>query len=109
MKILYEQLKDIENSVSVRESERSDAIKMSKALRRNAELAKEQSGLSSELRPRRTKIDELQSKRDSSNNHYIPVHFIEEELSRVYSVLTTEAANRVELSLEKENNVFLVL
>ena len=106
LKILYEQLKDIENSVSVRESERSDAIKMSKALRRNAELAKEQSGLSSELRPRRTKIDELQSKRDSSNNHYIPVHFIEEELSRVYSVLTTEAANRVELSLEKEKQMF---
>lgn len=106
LKILYEQLKVIENSVSVRESERSDAIKMSKALRRNAELAKEQSGLSSELRPRRTKIDELQSKRDSSNNHYIPVHFIEEELSRVYSILTTEATNRVELSLEKEKQMF---
>ena len=106
LKILYEQLNVIENSVSVRESERSDAIKMSKALRRNAELAKEQSGLSSELRPRRTKIDELQSKRDSSNNHYIPVHFIEEELSRVYSILTTEATNRVELSLEKEKQMF---
>lgn len=106
LKILYEQLKVIENSVSLRESERSDAIKMSKALRRNAELAKEQSGLSSELRPRRTKIDELQSKRDSSNNHYIPVHFIEEELSRVYSILTTEATNRVELSLEKEKQLF---
>ena len=106
LKILYEQLKVIENSVSVRESERSDAIKMSKALRRNAELAKEQSGLSSELRPRRTKIDELKSKRDSSNNHYIPVHFIEEELSRVYSILTTEATNRVELSLEKEKQMF---
>ena len=106
LKILYEQLKVIENSVSVRESERSDAIKMSKALRRNAELAKEQSGLSSELRPRRNKIDELQSKRDSSNNHYIPVHFIEEELSRVYSILTTEATNRVELSLEKEKQMF---
>ena len=106
LKILYEQLKVIENSVSVRESERSDAIKMSKALRRNAELAKEQSGLSLELRPRRTKIDELQSKRDSSNNHYIPVHFIEEELSRVYSILTTEATNRVELSLEKEKQLF---
>ena len=104
--ILYEQLKQVEKSVLVRESERNDAIKMSKALRRNAELAKEQSGLSSELRPRRSKIDELQSKRDSSNNHYIPVHFIEEELSRVYSILTTENTNRVEMSLEKEKQMF---
>jgi DNA polymerase sigma len=106
LKILYEQLKEVEKSVLVRESERNDAIKMSKALRRNAELAKEQSGLSSELRPRRSKIDELQSKRDSSNNHYIPVHFIEEELSRVYSILTTENTNRVELNLEKEKQMF---
>ena len=106
LKILYEQLKEIEKSVLVRESERNEAIKMSKALRRNAELAKEQAGLSSELRPRRSKIDELQSKRDSSNNHYIPVHFIEEELSRVYSILTTETTNRVELSLEKEKQMF---
>lgn len=106
LKILYEQLKEVEKSVSVRESERNDAIKMSKALRRNAELAKEQSGLSAELRPRRSKIDELQSKRDSSNNHYIPVHFIEEELSRVYSILTTENTSRVELSLEKEKQMF---
>ena len=106
LKILYEQLKEVEKSVLVRASERNDAIKMSKALRRNAELAKEQSGLSSELRPRRSKIDELQSKRDSSNNHYIPVHFIEEELSRVYSILTTENTSRVELNLEKEKQMF---
>ena len=79
---------------------------MSKALRRNSELAKEQTGLSSELRPRRSKIDELQSKRDSSNNHYIPVHFIEEEISRVYSMLTTESLNRVEMNLEKEKQMF---
>jgi uncharacterized coiled-coil DUF342 family protein len=69
-------------------------------------LAKEQTGLSSELRPRRSKIDELQSKRDSSNNHYIPVHFIEEEISRVYSLLTTESLNRVEMNLEKEKQMF---
>lgn len=103
---LYAQLKEIEKSVSVRESERNEAIKMSKALRRNSELAKEQTHLSSELRPRRSKIDELQSKRDSSNNHYIPVHFIEEEISRVYSMLTTESLNRVEMNLEKEKQMF---
>ena len=36
---LYSQLNIVEKSVSVRESERNDAIRMSKALRRNAELA----------------------------------------------------------------------
>ena len=37
---LYSALNVVEKSVSVRESERNDAIRMSKALRKNAELAK---------------------------------------------------------------------
>ena len=79
---------------------------MSKALRRNAELAREQSTLSSELRPRRSKINEIQSKRDLSNNHYIPVHFIEEELQRVYDTLSRESESGIELSFEKEKSLF---
>ena len=67
---------------------------MSKALRKNAELAREQATLSLELRPRRSKINEIQSKRDLSNNHYIPVHFIEEELLRVYDTLSQESPLR---------------
>ncbi len=103
---LYTALSSVEKSVSVRESERNDAIKMSKALRKNAELAREQSTLSSELRPRRSKIDEIQSKRDLSNNHYIPVHFIEEELQRVYDTLSRESESGIELSFEKEKSLF---
>lgn len=103
---LYVALNNIENSVSVRESERNDAIRMSKALRRNAELAREQSTLSSELKPRRSKINEIQSKRDLSNNHYIPVHFIEEELQRVYDTLSRESESGIELSFEKEKSLF---
>lgn len=103
---LYVALNSIEKSVSVRESERNDAIRMSKALRRNAELAREQSTLSSELRPRRSKINEIQSKRDLSNNHYIPVHFIEEELQRVYDTLSRESESGIELSFEKEKSLF---
>ena len=103
---LYTLLGSVEKSVSVRESERNDAIRMSKALRKNAELAKEQSNLSSELRPRRSKINELQSKRDQSNNHYIPVHFIEEELQRVYQTLTEDSKSGIELSFEKEKSLF---
>ena len=103
---LYTLLGEIEKSVSVRESERNDAIRMSKALRKNAELAKEQSNLSSELRPRRSKINEMQSKRDQSNNHYIPVHFIEEELQRVYQTLTEDSKSGIELSFDKEKSLF---
>jgi len=103
---LFSHLNRVEKSVSVRESERNDAIRMSKALRKNAELAREQASLSSELKPRRSKIHELQSKRDLSNNHYIPVHFIEEELQRVYYALSQEAETGIELSFEKEKYLF---
>jgi DNA polymerase sigma len=103
---LYSALNVVEKSVSVRESERNDAIRMSKALRKNAELAREQSTLASELRPRRSKINEIQSKRDLSNNNYIPVHFIEEELLRVYQTLSQESPSGLELSFEKEKSLF---
>jgi len=103
---LYAALNVVEKSVSVRESERNDAIRMSKALRKNAELAREQSTLASELRPRRSQINEIQSKRDVSNHHYIPVHFIEEELQRVYDTLSQESPSGIELSFEKEKSLF---
>ena len=103
---LYANLGLLERRVSVRESERNQAIRMSKALRKNAELAKVQTTLSTELRPRRNKINELQSKRDSTNNNYIPVHFIEEELRRVYTNLTEISNTGTELSFEKEKALF---
>lgn len=103
---LYVSLGEVDKSVSVRESERNEAIRMSKALRRNAELAKEQTSLSADLRPRRTKIDEAQSKRDSSNNNYIPVHFIEDEMRKVYLNLTEQSTSGFELSFEKEKSLF---
>jgi len=103
---LYNTLTVVEKSVSVRESERNDAIRMSKALRKNVELAREQSTLAANLRPRRSKINEIQSKRDSSNNHYIPVHFIEEELQRVYENLTQQSPSGLQLSFEKEKSLF---
>ena len=103
---LYNTLTVVEKSVSVRESERNDAIRMSKALRKNVELAREQSTLAANLRPRRSKINEIQSKRDSSNNHYIPVHFIEEELQRVYDNLTQQSPSGLQLSFEKEKSLF---
>lgn len=103
---LYDELAEIDRKVTVRESERNDAIRMSKALRRNAELAKEQSVLATELRPRRSKIDEAQSKRDSSNNNYIPVHFIEDELRKVYYNLTETSKTDFELSFDKEKSLF---
>ena len=106
LQTLYGELAEIDRKVTVRESERNDAIRMSKALRRNAELAKEQSALATELRPRRSKIDEAQSKRDSSNNNYIPVHFIEDELRKVYYNLTEQSQTDFELSFDKEKSLF---
>ena len=106
LQTLYGELAEIDRKVTVRESERNDAIRMSKALRRNAELAKEQSALTTELRPRRSKIDEAQSKRDSSNNNYIPVHFIEDELRKVYYNLTEQSQTDFELSFDKEKSLF---
>ena len=102
----YTNLGLLEKRISARESERNEAIRMSKALRKNAELAKEQTTLSTELRPRRNKINELQSKRDSTNNNYIPVHFIEEELRKVYTNLTDTSDTGIELSFEKEKALF---
>ena len=106
LKQLFDELAIIEKNISVRESERNNAIQMSKALRRNAELAREQSSLASELRPRRKEINELKSKRDSSNNHYVPVHFINDELSRVYTELTESNSSGFELSFAKEKTIF---
>ena len=103
---LYDKLAEIDRKVTIRESERNDAIRMSKALRRNAELAREQSALATELRPRRSKINEAQSKRDLSNNNYIPVHFIEDELSKVYHNLTQQSQTGFELSFDKEKSLF---
>ena len=103
---LFAKLDTIEKDIEIREFERKESIKMSKALRKNAELSREQTNLSSQLRPRRSEINEMQSKRDSANNHYIPVHFIEEELVRVYNILIEQADSNKEISLEKEKYLF---
>ena len=79
---------------------------MSKALRKNSELAKEQGELSAELRPRRNQIDELQSKRDKTNNHYIPLHFIRDEITKVYDKLTTQSDDYSELTIQKEKQLY---
>ena len=48
----------------------------------------------------------LKSKRDSSNNNYIPVHLIEDELHRAYHNLTKQSETGIELSFEKEKALF---
>lgn len=103
---LYKQLDSIEIEIESRNKERKEAITMSKALRKNSELAKEQGELSAELRPRRNQIDELQSKRDKTNNHYIPLHFIRDEISKVYDKLTTQSDDYSELTIQKEKQLY---
>ena len=103
---LYKQLESIEIEIESRNKERKEAITMSKALRKNSELAKEQGELSAELRPRRNQIDELQSKRDKTNNHYIPLHFIRDEITKVYDKLTTQNNDYSELTIQKEKQLY---
>ena len=103
---LYKQLDSIEIEIESRNKERKEAITMSKALRKNSELAKEQGELSAELRPRRNQIDELQSKRDKTNNHYIPLHFIRDEITKVYDKLTTQSDDYSELTIQKEKQLY---
>ena len=103
---LYKQLDSIEIEIESRNKERKEAITMSKALRKNSELAKEQGELSAELRPRRNQIDELQSKRDKTNNHYIPLHFIRDEITKVYAKLTTQSDDYSELTIQKEKQLY---
>ena len=103
---LYKQLESIEIEIESRNKERKEAITMSKALRKNSELAKEQGELSAELRPRRNQIDELQSKRDKTNNHYIPLHFIRDEITKVYDKLTTQSNDYSELTIQKEKQLY---
>ena len=103
---LYKQLDSIEIEIESRNKERKEAITMSKALRKNSELAKEQGELSAELRPRRNQIDELQSKRDKTNNHYIPLHFIRDEITKVYDKLTTQGDDYSELTIQKEKHLY---
>ncbi len=103
---LRKDLEQLDSELELRKIERNNAIEMSKALRKNAELSKEESKLANSLRPRREKMEQVKKQRDTVNNNYIPVHWIEDEMSKVYKRLTEDVDTMRIPSLEKEKELF---
>ena len=106
LEILQDQLNEVESKIKVRKSERDNAIEMSKAIRKNAELKNEESKLGNSLKPRRDKIEKVKKERDSVNNNYIPVHWIEDEMMKVFYRLTEDVDQMSAPSLKKEKELF---
>ena len=103
---LKSELSVLESEIGIRNNERKNAIDMSKALRENAELQKEENKIANSLKPRREKIEQVKKQRDSVNNNYIPVHWIENEMSKVFQRLTEEVDLMRTPSLQKEKELF---
>ena len=99
-------LENIDVELELRKVERKNAIEMSKALRKNAELSKEESKLANSLKPRREKMEQVKKQRDTVNNNYIPLHWIEDEMNKVYKRLTDEVDLMRIPSLDKEKELF---
>jgi len=106
LEILQDQLNEVESKIKVRKSERNNAIEMSKAIRKNAELKNEENKLGNSLKPRRDKIEKVKRERDSVNNNYIPVHWIEDEMMKVFYRLTEDVDQMSAPSLKKEKELF---
>ncbi len=106
LEILQDQLSVVESNIKVRKSERNNAIEMSKAIRKNAELKNEESKLGNSLKPRRDKIEKIKKERDSINNNYIPIHWIEDEMMKVFYRLTEDVDQITAPSLNKEKELF---
>lgn len=103
---LQSELSVLESEIEVRNSERKNAIDMSKALRKNTELQKAENKIANTLKPRREKIEQVKKQRDSVNNNYIPVHWIENEMSKVFQRLTEDVDLMRAPSLQKEKELF---
>lgn len=103
---LQSELSVLESELEIRNNERKNAIDMSKALRKNAELQKEENKIANTLKPRREKIEQVKKQRDSVNNNYIPVYWIENEMSKVFERLTEQVDLMRVPSLQKEKELF---
>ena len=103
---LKSELSVLESEIEIRNNERKNAIDMSKALRKNSELQKEENKIANTLKPRREKIEQVKKERDSVNNNYIPVHWIEDEMSKVFKRLTETVDLMRTPSLQKEKELF---
>ena len=97
--------------VEALESERQSAIRMAKAMRgvieETADLRKEHKAVITGLKERNKQINSVKEARDKINQDVIlPIHMIEDELSKVYTRLTEEVDIHRVPSLEREKIQF---
>ena len=115
VKILHENILDdlsiVTKRIETLESERSNAIRMAKAMRgiieETGDIRKKHKETIQSLRSRGKEIELTKNKRDQINkNIVLPLHRIEEELIKIYSRLTDSLDLMRVQSLEREKRDF---
>ncbi len=101
----------LDRRIDALEIERQSNLRMAKAMRgvieETSDLRKEHKAIIVGLKARNAEVDELKKKRDKINSDVIlPIHMIEDELSKVYSRLTEELDIHRVPSLKKEKEQF---
>ena len=105
------EMDSIDKLIDALETERQSTLRMAKAMRgvieETSDLRKEHKTVIVGLKSRNKEIDEIRMKRDKINSDIIlPIHMIEDELSKVYSRLTEELDIHRVPSLAKEKEQF---
>lgn len=105
------EMDSVDRRIDALESERQSTLRMAKAMRgvieETADLRKEHKAIIIGLKGRNNEIEEIRKSRDKINSDVIlPIHMIEDELSKVYSRLTEELDIHRVPSLKKEIELF---
>ncbi len=101
----------LDKRIDALEAERQSNLRMARAMRgvieETSDLRKEHKAIIVGMKSRNSEIDEIKKKRDKINSDIIlPIHMIEDELSKVYSRLTVELDIHRVPSLKKEKEQF---
>ncbi|MAX45321.1 MAG: hypothetical protein CMB24_00815 [Euryarchaeota archaeon] len=101
----------LDRRIDALEVERQSNLRMARAMRgvieETSDLRKEHKAIIVGLKGRNAEIDDIKKKRDKINSDVIlPIHMIEDELSKVYSRLTEELDIHRVPSLKKEKEQF---
>ena len=101
----------LDRRIDALESERQSNLRMARAMRgiieETSDLRKEHKSTIVGIKGRNSEIDEIKKKRDKINSDVIlPIHMIEDELSKVYKRLTEELDIHRVPSLKKEKEQF---
>ena len=104
----------LDRRIDALESERQSNLRMARAMRgvieETSDLRKEHKSIVVGLKGRNAEIDEVKKKRDKINSDVIlPIHMIEDELSKVYKRLTEELDIHRVPSLKEGKGTVLVV